>query len=666
MPRKLKYFQSFDAFIQLIFILRQITRKFYYRFFRREIQKDIEKFGRKAIENQLFLSGINSLISLPNKLTLNSEDAVLSIGEADRLLQNIYNLLGSGDKVLDPMDWHTDFKTGFRWAPGTFYKDYKQEGIDTNFDVKVPRELSRCHHFLKLALSYQLTKDEKYAGLCIRQMENWIQENPLMLSINWGCTMDVAIRAINWIWALRLISGSLSLTDESVTGIKSSLYEHGWFIYRNPEKNTFNNHNHYLSDLVGQIHLGLIFQQLPEPKKWLDEGIGELYREMRMQILPTGMSYERSTNYHRLVLELLLVPILLLKRNGHEIPSDIWYRLEKMFEFIMFTLKPNGITPIIGDQDDARLLPFGCEKNTDYRYLLSLGSILFDRADFKKQGDGYNIYCAILGGENSKEKHEVLTEHTSGLTSVSFPDSGFFIMRKEDNYFLFNASGKSRYAEMLSGTHTHSDLLSFELYTQGKSFLIDPGSYVYTADAAQRKLFRSTQMHNTVAIDGESQNIIHKEVLWDFERNAIPEVIKWSSSELNDSIVARHNGYMRLKQPVSHQRTINFDKQNIIWLIKDELAGKGVHLFEWFFHFDTGIDFSINNNEIKTLCGDGKNILIRMTGNDKIQARKEKSYVSKAYGEKEESFTLILAINSECPVELNIEIRPITENETNI
>ena len=90
-------------------------------------------------------------------------------------------------------------------------------------------------------------------------------------------------------------------------------------------------------------------------------------------------------------------------------------------------------------------------------------------------------------------------------------------MRKKDNYLLFNATGKGKYPELGPGTHTHSDLFSFELFTYGKSFLVDPGSYVYTADADQRMLFRSTKMHNTVTVDGQSQNNINKEVLMGFQ-----------------------------------------------------------------------------------------------------------------------------------------------------
>jgi len=640
----------------------------YYRYFGAIIRKHLAKTIDTGFSNNLFLHSIDELIGLPVNISelITFKEAGQIQSEANRSLQDIYNLLGSGDIKLNPVDWHTDFKTGHRWTPGTFCKNYKQEGIDTGSDVKVPRELSRCHHFLKLGLAYHLTKNEQYAQFCIAQMTDWIKENPMMRSINWGCTMDVAIRATNWIWALRLVSDSLSLTDESIIKIKVSLYEHGWFIYRNPEKNVFNNHNHYLADLAGQIHLGMIFQHLPEPKKWLEAGIRELFREIRMQILPTGMSYERSTNYHRLVLELLLIPILLLKRNGHEIPSDIWYRLEKMFEFIMYSLRPDGNTPVIGDQDDGRLLPFGSESTTDYRYLLSLGSILYDRDDFKTNGDGFNIYCAILGGLNSKEKYVALREHGAKLSSIAFPDSGFYVMRKDNNYLLFNASGKSLYPEMPAGTHTHSDLLSFELYTNGKSFLVDPGSYIYTADAAQRMVFRSTSMHNTVTIDGESQNVIRKEVLWNFERNSIPEILEWVSTETTDKVVARHTGYLRLKQPVMHQRTICFDKQKINWHIKDELTGEGSHLFEWFFHFDTYIDFTIYKTGIKTICKDGKNLSITFLSNNNLQLRKEKSFVSKAYGTKVESLVLVVAMNSECPQELNIEISPITENEANI
>ena len=651
-----------------MYYLRYRLKFLFYRLFWRRISSHLKKEIINNFDNSKFIKALEKTLKIPQKLIqyIPQHEKDIIIKEADRSLQNIFNILGSRDTKLSPFDWHVDFKTGFRWPPYRFYKDYQQEDIESNSDVKIPRELSRCHHFLKVALAFCITEREEYAKFCVSQMTDWIKENPFMRSINWGCTMDVSIRAVNWIWSIGLISGNQLLSNDNIAKIKVSLYQHGWFIYRNPEKTKYNNYNHFLADLAGQIHLGLLFASRKEAKEWLEEGKKELFHEIRLQILPTGMSYERSTNYNRLVLELILIPLLLLKRNGHEIPQDIWLRLEKMFEFLMYSLKPDGTTPIIGDQDDGRLLPFGVEKNIDYKYLLSIGAILFNRGDFKHYGDGFNVYCALLGGDNSKEKFDTIIEISTSLSSKCFPDAGLYIMRKNDNYLIFNATGKGQYPELPSGTHTHSDLLSFELFINGRTFLVDPGSYVYTADAEQRMLFRSTKMHNTLTIDGESQNLIRKEELWDFARNAIPEILNWESNETLDVVVGKHSGYLRLNEPVTHSRSITFNKQSPSWLITDELEGKGIHFFEWFFHFDFGIDFKIVGNAAFTDCEDENNLMISFTGYKNIKLRKEKSFVSKAYGEKNESFVLVASAKLPCPVLLTMLLSPIRKYETNI
>lgn len=245
---------------------------------------------------------------------------------------------------------------------------------------------------------------------------------------------------------------------------------------------------------------------------------------------------------------------------------------------------------------------------------------------------------------------------TAELKSKAFPDSGLYVMRTRNDYLLFNATGKGKYPEIGPASHTHSDLFSFELFTLGKTFLIDPGTYAYTSDIELRMLYRSTKMHNTVTIDGQSQNIIRKEVLWDFKRNAIPRILHWESNENMDKVTAIHNGYDRLPEPVLHERTVSFDKLNGEWIIKDLIHGKGQHIFEWFFHFNVGIDFVIQGNTANTICSDHKNIAITFPNNPDLILKKEGSYVSKSYGIKEEGLTLVALLKANAPIELEIEI----------
>lgn len=236
-------------FVQFQYGLRRRILDSYYKVFRKQIIRNINKHLNNRISNDKFISNTTSILNIPQDIFVNENSKDIIICSADKIINGIYSLLGSGNVELNPIEWHTDFKTGFKWPPDSFYRNYKQEDIDSDSDVKVPRELSRSHHLLMLGLAYRLTNDKKYAVSCITQMNDWIDKNPLMYSINWGCTMDVAIRAVNWIWALGLVSGSDALDNKSINRLKTSLYQHGWFIYRNPEKAEVNNSNHYLADL---------------------------------------------------------------------------------------------------------------------------------------------------------------------------------------------------------------------------------------------------------------------------------------------------------------------------------------------------------------------------------------------------------------------------------
>ena len=66
-----------------------------------------------------------------------------------------------------------------------------------------------------------------------------------------------------------------------------------------------------------------------------------------------------------------------------------------------------------------------------------------------------------------------------------------------DNYLLVDCGEVGA----LSGGHGHADTLAIELAVQGKTVLVDSGTYTYHESRELRNYFRSTTAHNTLVID---------------------------------------------------------------------------------------------------------------------------------------------------------------------
>lgn len=619
---------------------------------------------RKRLLHTLPSVNKNDLIDVLT--TIESKQIIV---EADKIISGDFKIFSKQINFKDGIDWHLDFNSGFRWPKGKLYSKYTQVDINTDADVKFPRELSRCHHFLYLGEAYILSNDERYTKEFINHVKSWISENPYKKSINWGCSMDIAIRASNWIHSLRMFAKSPLVNDDFFHEIITSLYLHGRFIYEHPEKNRAYNHNHYLSDLAGQILISLLFDELEidETKLWKEDGIYELFREIRLQILPTGYSYERTTNYHRLVTELISYTIIVLKKSQIEIPQDITFRIKKMFESILYYLLPDGTAPIIGDQDNGRFLPFYTYDMNYQKYLMNVGAVLFDDGIFKYYSGRNSIDVLFLFGVNGIEKYRNLIPELKKLESKSFSDAGFYLMKSTNVYLFINNSGLSHYNEVKGGTHTHSDLLSFVYAYNKVPFLIDPGTYVYSSNPKERMKFRSTAMHNTITVDGYDQNDLKQKELWSIKRDAIPQEIIWTSSDEMDIYEGTHTGYERLQNPVKLNRHFELDKIDNVLKITDKIEGEGKHSIESHLHFDENVKIKIVNNVI--YCNNkSEHIKISFEINRTYSIEFKDEYISKSYGQKVLApYIIIIIINNiDEPVKLTTTIQKSENNETNI
>jgi len=557
------------------------------------------------------------------------------VQDADEICSHTFDLLGSGKVSLDgKIDWHRDFKSGYRW-PVKFHADIEQVNLTNNADVKIPRELSRFTHFTTLANAYLYSKDEKYALEFVSQLTDWIEENPPWMGVNWCCAMDVAIRLVNWIWAYPFFTDSPHFNDKVKTVFLQNLCSHAQYVAENLEYYGEFSDNHYATNVAALAIAGILASQFKQAERWKRVGLQGFFHEVISQVHPDGVHFEGSISYHRLVLEMFAFVVILCLQHGIHVPYRVWSRLEKMFEFVLYYTKPDGTAPQIGDTDNGRLLELGQSPLMDHRYLLAIGTALYKRSDFKAVAGAFHEEALWLLGEDGLKTFESVTDKINTLRSNAFRDGGFYFLRSEQLYMAVRCAGNGRRG---TGNHSHNDVLSFELYAYDKSFIIDPGSYVYTAEPTSRNLFRSTAYHNTVSVDGEEINRIIPDRLFELMNDTAPVVNQWKTTQEADFLDAEHNGYQRLADPVTHRRQFYFGKRENYWVIRDLITGQSRHELSWYFHFDVGIDLQIKNAvTVETTCEQGANLILYALSPLSIRAELEEGWVSPSYGIKKKA-----------------------------
>jgi hypothetical protein len=561
------------------------------------------------------------------------------IKEADRILRHEFDLLGTGPHAWGhPIDWHLDPKSGHRW-PKRFYTEVRRCSI-SGADVKLPYELSRMQHLPTLGKAYRLTGNERYAQELIEQVTHWLDDNSYLLGINWTCAMDVAIRIVNIIWALAFVETSSCVSEAFRKRLLLAIWQHGQYVVRHLEYSvrpdgSINNQNHYLSDVVGLVYLGILFPEFRAAQTWRSIGIESLFEEMMRQVCVDGGHYESSLSYHRLVLELFTSAALLCRLNDVKLSDAFWKRLEDMYSFTLHVTRPDGKVPQVGDADDGRLHileDYGSWDRTDHRYLLAIGAVLFNRQDMKRMAGAFSEEAFWLLGSDGASKFALLGDSVPALQSKAFEEAGFYVMRASAFYVLAccNPVGTGG-----AGNHKHNDFLSFDLCVADRPIIVDPGTYVYTASPEWRNTFRSTGYHNTVVIDGQEQNRFRTNTVFSLIADGKPIVHEWKTTSDFDHLDAEHTGYWRLAAPVRHRRIFHLDKRSNRFEITDTLEGKGQHTAEWNFHFDYGVEVKrVNDFLFVAHCGEKVALQLTVTSPLPLDASVEDGWVSRSYGTK--------------------------------
>lgn len=520
--------------------------------------------------------------------------SVNSIKESARHIMN-YEFTVLGARVPSTgFVWNEDWRYRHKW-PHQYFKLYNfyEDHKEVPYDVKYPWEASRMNHLVPVMISATLDGQNDYKKWVSDVLEDWKEKNPLAHSINWH-PMECSMRMINLIVLLELLLVSGNYDTYDIELLLKLLCAHGEFVYHTIEYTDVRG-NHFTANIVALLLAGLVLEGIYKPSpKWLDYAKKHIQQEALHQYTKDGVNFEKSTPYHRLVTELFLIAMIALKRRDDQMSETFINRIKKACEYTKAYTRPDGKSPIVGDNDSAQAFNFEINKGNDHSALLFIASILFHSSDFVPIDLEMNIAVPLLFGMHGVEKwDERIREVRNKEQSLHFENGGVVVIKDDSNYLWIDVGEVGMHNR---GGHGHNDLFSFELMMNRHLIIMDPGCPVYTGDPKIRNLFRSTSYHNTLMVDQEE--IAPFKGMWSYENSPVP-VVEVNLEHETKIVRGFHSGYCRLNDPVSLSRSFEFHLKKKELICKDQILCKQNHHITRSLHLGPELTVKVMENTIE-------------------------------------------------------------------
>jgi hypothetical protein len=536
---------------------------------------------------------------------------------ADGILSGKFRLFGDGEWTLGfPPSWNCDPATGTS-APLGFgiLLNYRDAAVVGN--VKYLWEPNRHLELVTLAQAWRLTGEARFAQACRTLVDSWITQCPYMLGPNWTSSLELALRLVNWSCAWHLLCGD----DAAVFGDRdgeafkarwlSAVRQHCHFIAGHLSLYSSAN-NHLLGELLGLLIGATTWPCWPESKRWRRRAQQRFEHQALLQNTVDGVNREQAIWYQHEVADMMLLAGLTARANGAEFSSAFWSRLEAMLDFIASCMDVGGNVPAFGDADDAVIVRFSPDPDFRvYHSLLASGAVLFGRGDFKHKAQVFDDKSRWLLGDGAAATFAALAPDSSGAhVRRRFDAGGYYILGGEletprEVRLVVDAAPLGYLA---IAAHGHADALSFTLSVAGRPLLIDPGTYSYHTERRWRDHFRGTSAHNTLCVDHLDQSVSGGPFLWNSHAVTRCLVIDLGAEE--DRIVAEHDGYCRLNDPVMHRREILYQRAGSLIRITDHIHCAAPHAIEIFWHFAEGCRLTLDG-ESAQITRDGVELELR-------------------------------------------------------
>ncbi len=336
-------------------------------------------------------------------------------------------------------------------------------------------QLNRHWDLSILAEYYLKTGDEKAAEVWVDMVDSWLDQ-AIVPEQGVGAhatkcwrTIDAGIRVRQWALQIAAFGGSPKVSDELLTRIFASVWEHGWRL-----RNNTTSGNWLLTELRGILTIAVLYPYLRDAPEWESFAIGRMEREFAVQVYPDGFQFELTTAYQGVSVNEYRGILDLYVDLGREPPRFIREGLERMYGVYPRLCRPRWVTPNINDGEYESVY-MCCRKALE---------LYPGRKDFR--------WFATLRKEGEQPEY----------LSYAFPYAGAIVFRDS---WRPDAVWAYLDASPFGCGHQHEDKLNFVMDAYGRDMVVEGGNYFYDT-SEMRKYVLSTRAHNTIRIDGHDQS----------------------------------------------------------------------------------------------------------------------------------------------------------------
>jgi hypothetical protein len=563
------------------------------------------------------------------------EGAVLA--RAERVREGRFDLLGYRD--LDygaPPDWHRDPVAG-RAAPRDLhwsrvpYLDAAAVG-----DHKVIWEVNRQQYLVTLGQAWHYTRDPRWPALFAEHVTAWMDANPPKQGINWASSLEVAFRAMSWVWALCLFRDADALTPALHARLLAYLHVHARHLEQYLST-YFSPNTHLTGEALGLVLVGGMLPELAAAPRWLATGLGVLRDWLPRQVRPDGTYFEQATQYHRYTTEFVLHLVLLGRRNGWAL-GDVPALLPGLVDVLVSLDRGDGTMPLLGDDDGGRLVQLDDRPPDDLRGLFAQAGAVLGRPELVAAARGDVAPALWLLGPGSLGDADAASAAAGPpQRSRAHPDGGLWVLASGTAEHALHAVLDAGPHGAFNGGHAHADALTLVTAAGGRPLLVDAGTYHYPG--VERNAFRGAAAHNVVVVvgagaSGPAASPFH----WERQRGATTAA--WIDTGDLTFVAAALEELDHLPYPARQSRDV-LHLPGLGWVVRDRVAATAAHQVEARWHLAPGLAGHGAPGELWRVCDAGGHDVLHLVAVGDAGERDanggwaaEHGWVSTRYGQR--------------------------------